>query len=79
MDIKKKNIDPCNKCEYSIPEIDSCTRNSCIYDVLNWLEEEKKIKSHKCYGCVWGTRTGDGFFCMLPKCKPNLHKFGVDK
>lgn len=68
----------CLKCEYCIPEVNSCCRDSCIHEP-SWLLEEKKTKSHKCYGCVWGTRTGDGFFCMLPKCKPNLHKFGVDK
>ncbi len=72
----KENINKgCLKCEHCIPEVNSCACDSCIHGVQSWLAEENKIKSHKCYGCPWGTFvTNHKYLCMLPKCNRNLGK-----
>ncbi|MDR7856105.1 hypothetical protein [Tissierella sp.] len=49
--------------------------NKCIYKI-----KEEQRKSHKCEGCKWSTFTGIKYFCMLPRCIPNLGNFnGVDR
>lgn len=81
MDIKKKNMERCNKCEYCMPRVDSCTQDGCVHGVSSWMmDEEDENKSHKCEGCVWGTFTGVSYKCSLPRCMPKLGNFnGVGK
>lgn len=35
--------------------------------------------SSKCIQCKWSTYTGSKYFCILPRCIPNLEDYsGVD-
>lgn len=64
----------CDKCQHSIPSVNSCVQDGCIY-LPTYI-----TKKHKCEGCPWGTWTGLSYKCALPRCIPNLGNFnGVDK
>lgn len=40
----------------------------------------KNKTKHKCHKCKWVTDTKGKYFCMLPRCIPELGDFnGVDK
>ena len=41
------------------------------------LEEARKrrIKEHKCNGCVWGRWSGKSYVCILPRCMKKLGSF----
>lgn len=69
----------CSSCEHLLEgilnNIPSCKYDLCLFEI-----KEKQRKGHKCKGCKWGTFTGLKYFCMLPRCMPELGSFnGVDK
>jgi len=47
-----------------------CKYKICIFEI-----KEKQRKGHKCTGCKWSTWTDGKYFCILPRCIPNLGSF----
>lgn len=40
--------------------------------------KEKRVKAHKCNGCLWGKWTGVSYKCLLPRCMKGLGDFRRD-
>lgn len=51
-----------------------------LLNAIKNITINSRKKKHRCYNCPWGTWTGLGYKCALPRCMPNLGNFyGVDK